>query len=116
MQKQKTRQAEGGVHVSCSCTLTFCRAFSLSSSLRTVLSRLVVVVVSSFSSWTIFFSRASTSSLACNTLGCTHILQGLLLLLQPLVGVHQLLLGLVQVVLQLLHLLLQLPDLLLSLG
>ena len=44
--------------------LTFCKAFSLSSSFFTVFSRLVVVVTSSFSSWTIFFSNASTSSFA----------------------------------------------------
>ena len=44
--------------------LTFWSAFSLSSSLTLLFSRLVVVAASSFSSCISFFSSASTSSLA----------------------------------------------------
>ncbi len=81
--------------------LTFWRAFSRSSNLLLEFSSCEVVELSSFSSCTIFFSRASTSSLAWKRgeaglerwfYAVTHILQSLLLLLQPLVGVHQLLL------------------------
>ena len=87
------------MHTVSAVRLTFWRAFSRSSNLLLEFSNWDVVELSSFSSWTIFFSRASTSSLACKrgvleglyTVG-THILESLLLLLQPLVGVHQFLL------------------------
>ena len=94
-------------------------------------SSFVWVSLNSFSNCPIFFSRASTSSLAFQSIckGCkkekktknqfrgfeTYVLKGFLFLLEPLVGVHEFLLGLIEVVLELLHLLLKIADLLLSL-